>query len=173
MSCSVHLLRQHHSLNKLAWKMKNTGEYDSIRLPPPEQKKKKPRMRIKRVKGDSYLTYGQSCKTRMYTSSPNINNSYGSWKCNMGWEYILRKQLGRYTNWRHCIAVDLILKHNHKGSRLGRVRYIICSTNMKPTLWRHIKRCHSRLHYHRKFKVFIFLIGYINVNKDVFFVIKL
>jgi len=37
-------------------------------------KKKKSRVRIKRVKSDSYLTYGQSCKTygiiRRYSSSP-------------------------------------------------------------------------------------------------------
>jgi hypothetical protein len=31
-----------------------------------------------------------------------------------------------------------------------------------------MKRCHGRLHYDRKFKIFIFLIGYINVNKGVF-----
>jgi hypothetical protein len=33
-------------------------------------------------------------------------------------------------NCKHCIAVDLILKHNQKGTMLGRVRYIIYSTNM-------------------------------------------
>jgi hypothetical protein len=43
---------------------------------------------------------------------------------------ILRTKLGQYTNCKHCIAVDLILKHNQKGSMLGRVRYIIYSTNM-------------------------------------------
>ena len=31
-----------------------------------------------------------------------------------------------------------------------------------------MKRCHGRLHYDRKFQIFIFLIGYINVNKGVF-----
>ena len=31
-----------------------------------------------------------------------------------------------------------------------------------------MKRCHDRLHYDRKFQIFIFLIGYINVNKGVF-----
>ena len=81
---------------------------------------------------------------------------------------ILRKKLRRYTDCKHCFAVDLILKHNQKGSMLGRVWYIIYSTNMKPTLWRHMKRCHGHLHYDRKFKIFIFLIGYINVNKGVF-----
>ena len=43
---------------------------------------------------------------------------------------ILRKKLEQYTNYKHCIAVDLILKHNQKGSMLGRVGYIICSTNV-------------------------------------------
>ena len=31
-----------------------------------------------------------------------------------------------------------------------------------------MKRCHGRLHYNRKFQIFIFLIGHINVNKGVF-----
>ena len=35
-------------------------------------------------------------------------------------------------------------------------------------MWRHMKRCHGRLHYDRKFQIFIFLIGHINVNKGVF-----
>ena len=44
---------------------------------------------------------------------------------------ILRKKIGRYTNCKHCIAVDLLLNHNQKGSRWGRVRYIIYSASMK------------------------------------------
>ena len=35
-------------------------------------------------------------------------------------------------------------------------------------MWRHMKRCNVRLHYDRKFQIFLFLIGHINVNKDVF-----
>jgi hypothetical protein len=31
-----------------------------------------------------------------------------------------------------------------------------------------MKRFHGRLHYNRKFQIFIFLIGHINVNKGVF-----
>jgi hypothetical protein len=31
-----------------------------------------------------------------------------------------------------------------------------------------MRGCHGRLHYDRKFHIFIFLIGYINVNKGVF-----
>jgi len=33
---------------------------------------------------------------------------------------------------------------------------------------RHMMRCHGRLHYDRKFQIFIFLIGHINVNKGAF-----
>jgi hypothetical protein len=39
---------------------------------------------------------------------------------------LIKQKLGRY-----CIAVDLILKHKQKGLMLGRVSYIIYSTNMK------------------------------------------
>jgi hypothetical protein len=38
---------------------KNTGKYDNIG----DKKEKKTCVRIKQVKSDSYLTYGQSCKT--------------------------------------------------------------------------------------------------------------
>ena len=31
-----------------------------------------------------------------------------------------------------------------------------------------MKRCHGRLHYNRKFQIFIFLMEYTNVNKGVF-----
>ena len=41
---------------------KNTGKYDST-----GNKKEKAYVRIKRVKSDSYLPYGQSCKTWNYT----------------------------------------------------------------------------------------------------------
>ena len=83
---------------------------------------------------------------------------------------ILRKIIGRYTNCKHYIAVDLISKHNRKGFRLGRVRYIINQLVTKHTLWRHMKRCDDRLHYDKKFKIFIISIRYINVNKSVFFI---
>jgi hypothetical protein len=47
---------------------KNTGKYDSI----DDKKEKKTCVRIKRDKSDSYLTYGQSCKTYMelYVDTP-------------------------------------------------------------------------------------------------------
>jgi hypothetical protein len=50
---------------------------------------------------------------------------------------------------------------------LGRVRYIIYSTKMirlRDVTW----RCHGPLHYNRKFQIFIFLIGHINVINGVF-----
>jgi hypothetical protein len=94
------------------------------------QKRKKPCVRIKRATSDDYLTYGQTCKTWTHTyitpPRPHINKLTCFWKCYMG---ILRKNLGRYTNCKHCIAVDLILKQP-KGPVLGRVRYIIYSINM-------------------------------------------
>jgi hypothetical protein len=34
-----------------------------------------------------------------------------------------------------------------------------------------MKRYHGRLHYDRKLQIFIFLIGYIKVNKGVFYLI--
>ena len=43
---------------------------------------------------------------------------------------ILRNNLGRYTNCKHCNSVDLILKHNQKGLKLGRVKYIFHSASM-------------------------------------------
>ena len=48
--------------------MKNTGTYDYIG----DKKGKKTCVRMKRVKSDSYLTYGQSCKTYMelYVDTP-------------------------------------------------------------------------------------------------------
>jgi hypothetical protein len=71
-------------------------------------------------------------------------NSFVLWKCNMGIKGILRKKLGRYTNCKHCIAVDLILKHYQKGMMLVRVRYIIYSTNMirpRDVTWRGFGHC--------------------------------
>ena len=41
---------------------------------------------------------------------------------NASWDVDIKNNLGRYTNWKHCIVIDLILKHNQKGSRLGRIR---------------------------------------------------
>ena len=48
---------------------KNTGKYDSIG----DKKEKLTCVLIKRVKSDSYLTYGQSCKTYMelYVDTPH------------------------------------------------------------------------------------------------------
>ena len=48
---------------------KNTGKYDSIG----DKNRKKACVRIKRVKTDNYLTYGQSRKTWNYTYPLNTN----------------------------------------------------------------------------------------------------
>ena len=58
-----------------------------------QKRKKKTCVRIKRVKSDSYLTYGQSCKTylELYVDTPPPPKnqipikSFILWKCNMGW----------------------------------------------------------------------------------------
>ena len=44
---------------------------------------------------------------------------------NVPWDGNIKKKLGRYTICKHCIAVDLILKHNQKGSMLGRVKIYV------------------------------------------------
>ena len=49
---------------------------------------------------------------------------------NVTWDRNIKKNMTIYKLIKHCIAVDLILKHNKKGSMLGRVGYIIYSTNM-------------------------------------------
>ena len=43
---------------------------------------------------------------------------------------ILRKKLERYTNYKHCIAVELILRHNQTDTMLGIVIHDFYSTNM-------------------------------------------
>jgi hypothetical protein len=51
-----------------------------------------------------------------------VNNKFFiKQKTPLTWDGILIKKLGRYTNCKHCIEVDLILMHNQKGSRLRRV----------------------------------------------------
>ena len=46
---------------------------------------------------------------------------------NVLWDGNIKKNVGRYTNCKHFIAIDMILKHSLTGSRLGRVIYIIYS----------------------------------------------
>jgi hypothetical protein len=62
---------------------KNTGKYDSIGE---KKREKKTCVRIKRFKSDSYLTYGQPCKTYMelYVDIPTLQEKI---PINMGWEY--------------------------------------------------------------------------------------
>ena len=88
---------------------------------------------------------------------------------NVTWDQTIKKQFWAIINYKRCIQVDLILKHNQMGTILGRVRYMLfIQLIWSVPVWRHMKRCHGRLHYDRKFQIFIFLIGYINVNKGVF-----
>jgi hypothetical protein len=41
---------------------------------------------------------------------------------NVTWDGNIKKKIRTIYNCKHCIAVDLILKHNQKGSMLGRVK---------------------------------------------------
>jgi hypothetical protein len=38
------------------------------------------------------------------------------------WDGNIKKTIRTIYNWKHCIAVDLILKHKQKGTMLGRVK---------------------------------------------------
>ena len=80
---------------------KNTGEYDSI-----GDKKGKAHTRIILVKSNNYLPYGQSCKALNYT--PPLKKTIHMFYENEHEMGILRKTAGRYTNCKHCIAIDLI-----------------------------------------------------------------
>ena len=91
---------------------------------------------------------------------------------NVTWDGNIKKQNRTIYNCKHCIAVDLILKHNQKDTMLGRVKIYLFIQLTWSDSWRHMKSCHGRLHYDRKFQIFIFLIGHINVNKGVFYRIK-
>ena len=86
---------------------------------------------------------------------------------NVSWDANINKKLRRYANCKHCIAVHLILKHNQKGSRLRRwdALFIKLSWNrLGNVTWRGVMTSLTTT----KFQTFIFLIGYIYVNKGVF-----
>jgi hypothetical protein len=42
-------------------------------------------------------------------------------KENVTWDGNIKKKIRTINNCKHCIAVDLILKHNRKGTMLGGV----------------------------------------------------
>ena len=116
-----------------------------------ENNENKAYVRIKRVKSDRYLPTANHVKHEIIPPHPEKNWNKHMFYENVTWDGYIKKKLGRYTNCIQCIAVVLILKHNQNGSRLVWVRYIIYSTKLKPTLWRHMKMCHSRVHYMGKF----------------------
>jgi hypothetical protein len=87
---------------------KNTGKYGST------GDKKNPHVCIKQTKSDSYLTYDQSCKTSKLYPKKYYKETCMFYE-NVTWDGNIKKKLERYTNCKHCIAVDLILKHKQKG----------------------------------------------------------
>ena len=44
---------------------------------------------------------------------------------NVTWDRNIKKKIRKIYNYKHCIAVDLILKDNQTGTMLGRVRYML------------------------------------------------
>jgi hypothetical protein len=44
---------------------------------------------------------------------------------NVTWDGNIKKKIKTIYNYKHCIAVDLTLKHNQTGTILGRVRYML------------------------------------------------
>ena len=66
---------------------------------------------------------------KLYVEPPPDTNTPLFYE-NVTWDGNIKNKIRTIYNCKHCIAVDLILKYNQKGSMLGRVRYIIYSTNM-------------------------------------------
>ena len=54
---------------------------------------------------------------------PNTNKLF--FYENVTWDGYIKKKIRTIYNCKHCIAVDLILKHNQTGTMLGRVRYML------------------------------------------------
>jgi hypothetical protein len=77
---------------------------------------------------------------RMISTCESLSNFDAiSWMVTMSWDSHDRFLQNPCWALVHCIAVDLILKHNQKGTMLGRVRYSIYSTNMihpRDVTWR-------------------------------------
>jgi hypothetical protein len=63
---------------------------------------------------------------KLYVETPphNINKTPLFYE-NVTWDGNIKKQIRTIYNYKHCIAVDLILKHNQTGTMLGRVRYML------------------------------------------------
>jgi hypothetical protein len=99
---------------------KNTGKYDSIG-------DKKACVRIKRVKTDRYLTYtANHVKHEIIHRPPPLPTQITSlFYENVTWDGNIKKKLRTIYNYKHCIAVDLILKHNQTDTMLGRIRYML------------------------------------------------
>ena len=64
---------------------------------------------------------------------------------NVSWDgHIKKEKIGRYTNCNHCIAVDLISKHNQKGTMLGRVKiYLFIQLTWSDVTWRGVMAAYT------------------------------
>ena len=85
---------------------------------------------------------------------------------------ILRKKNRTIFNCKHCIAVDLILKHNQKGHDVGRVKiYLFIQLTWSDSVTSH-EELSWPLTLRQEIANIHILIGHINVNKGVFYRIK-
>ena len=50
------------------------------------------------------------------------------------WDGNIKKTIRTIYNYKHCIAVDMILKHNQTGTMLGRVTYMLFIQLIWPVL---------------------------------------
>ena len=65
---------------------------------------------------------------KLYVDIPPTTNKLFIYE-HVTWDGNIKKKIRTIYNCKHCIAVDLILKYNQKGTMLGRVRLIIYSNN--------------------------------------------
>jgi hypothetical protein len=112
-----------------------------------------------------------SCDVTETDDASWINNVSDSSQHRAMFGYVLiSDQLQYNVNNLHIVLIVFLKGHYlPKLLPIKTIRYDWCLNKAHhPSPWRRTKKCHSPLHYDRKFQIFIFLIGYINVNNGVF-----
>jgi hypothetical protein len=56
---------------------------------------------------------------KLYVDTPQLHLFYENVTYTCTWDGNIKKKIRTIYNCKHCIAVDLILKHNQKGTMLG------------------------------------------------------
>ena len=104
-------------------------------------------------------------------SHPNYKYTHLFYE-NVTWNGNIKKKKGRYTIVNIVLPLIWYLNITKRTRCWEESKFIYLFNCHDLTPWRYMKRCHGRLYYDRKFQIFIFLIGHINVNKGVFYWIK-